>query len=133
VRFLQPKGCQSKNGGVLRREYAIWFPAFAGMTRLKIARRARVALYPPNVRPKKRQHPFRLALQTISPSTSFLSRTAVRLRGNDEFKNNALGYSCALSTDCNSKKTATPVPPYPANHLSIYFLFIPDSSGLSPE
>jgi hypothetical protein len=62
----------------------VWIPAFAGMTRLKIARRPRVALYPPNVSSKKQRHPFRLALQTISPSTSFLSRTAVSASRNPE-------------------------------------------------
>jgi hypothetical protein len=37
VRFLQPNGCPSKNGGALRRKLGFWIPAFAGMTNLKIA------------------------------------------------------------------------------------------------
>jgi hypothetical protein len=32
VRFLQPKGCKSKNGGAARRRVCFWISAFAGMT-----------------------------------------------------------------------------------------------------
>ncbi|MDR3086718.1 MAG: hypothetical protein LBU45_02025, partial [Azoarcus sp.] len=49
-----------------------WIPAFAGMTSLKIARRARVTRIPPNASPHKDGDAY-----------SFLFRTAARFRGND--------------------------------------------------
>jgi hypothetical protein len=84
VRFLQPNGCQSKNDGALRRKLRFWIPAFAGMTGLKIASKTISARYPLNVSPKRWLHLFSFTPQVFRPSTSFLSRTAVRAGGNPE-------------------------------------------------